>query len=73
MRVSVVNGFVGHSHATSLRDLQNEVRAYTARAPQTELPKTKIRLAVTGNYSTQFLAAACPMAFAANGIDAKVY
>jgi FkbH-like protein len=69
----VLNSFGKYPLATSLRDLQNEVRAYAAGANEDTRPKTKIRLAVTGNYSTQFLAAALPMALAACGVDAAIY
>ena len=68
-----MNSFGKIPQATSLRDLQNEVRAYVAGVKEDTRPKTKIRLAVTGNYSTQFLATALPMALAASGIEAAIY
>lgn len=68
-----MTGVAALFNAASLRDLQSEVRAYAARASEQGKAKTKIRLAVTGNYSTQFLASAFPMAFARSGIDAAIH
>jgi FkbH-like protein len=59
--------------AKSLRELQDAVRDHSGGDPGARVSATKIRLAITGNYSTQFLAKGFPLALAARSIDAEVY
>lgn len=78
MRVQVVTGkmssvFASYLKAKSLRELQEVVRDYDASQPVASASSAKVRLAITGNYSTQFLAKAFPLALAARDIDAQVY
>ena len=67
------NIFSQYRQALSLRDLQDAVRQYQAHGVALAESATKIRLAVTGNYSTQFLAGAFPLALSARDIHAEIY
>ena len=62
-----------YNKARSLRELQDAVRDFEVSRPDAPVSGTKVRLAVTGNYSTQFLAKAFPLALAARNIDGQVY
>ena len=59
--------------AADLRSLLSCVREFDAHAPVLAGTAPSIRLAVTGNYSTQFLAKAFPLALAARGVQANVF
>jgi FkbH-like protein len=76
MRVQVLDSrMLGRSEAgpKSLKELQQAVREFdTASHRHCELG-ADIRLAVTGNFSTQFLAQGFPMALARRGIRATLY
>lgn len=62
-----------YAEVSSLRGLQEVVREYDANPVQWNDAAIRVRLALTGNYSTQFLAKAFPLAFAARQVRATVY
>lgn len=59
--------------ARTLRHLQSCVREFESVAATLGPAPTRIRLAVTGNYSTQFLAKGFPLALAARDVHAEVH
>lgn len=61
------------SEARSLRQLQACIREFDAIAPGLPAAQARIRLAITGNYSTQFLAKGFPLTLAARDVRADVY
>lgn len=61
------------SEAKTLRELLACVREFEAAPKLISQQRPRIRLAITGNYSTQFLSKAFPLMLAARDIDADVY
>src|SRR5579863_3129297 len=59
--------------ARTLHELFAAAGEYEAAALPRPASWPKIRLALTGNYSTQFLARGFPLAFAARGFAADIY
>jgi len=59
--------------AQTLQQLAASARDYEAAGAPSEPAWPKIRVALTGNYSTQFLAHGFPVAMAARGFAAAVY
>lgn len=59
--------------ARTLRQLQSCAREFETLASGLPPAATRIRLAITGNYSTQFLAKGFPLALAAREVHAEVY
>lgn len=67
------SAIVRYLKAKSLRELQEAVRDYDGRDSRPGEPGGNIRLAFTGNYSTQFLAKAFPLALAARNVGATIF
>jgi len=65
--------FARYRAAADLRSLLSCVREFGAHSPALAGTAPSIRLAVTGNYSTQFLAKGFPLALAARGVQASVF
>lgn len=59
--------------ATDLRSLLACIREFEAQPPALADSAPSVRLAVTGNYSTQFLVKGFPLALAARGLRAAVF
>jgi FkbH-like protein len=58
---------------TDLRGLLGCLREFEASPPRLADSAPSVRLAITGNYSTQFLAKGFPLALAARGIRAAIF
>src|ERR1700733_1623302 len=59
--------------ARTLQQLSAAASEYSAAGSPSPPDAPKLRLALTGNYSTQFLAAGFPIALAAQGFAADIY
>ena len=77
MRVSRVSMgspvFERYAEAKTLRELLACIRDFGTETPFHDVGKPSLRLALTSNYSTQFIAKGFPLALAARGLDASVY
>jgi FkbH-like protein len=73
MSADLISIFQKYMTAGSLRDLLASVRIYEEAGARRSGTKLNIRLALTGNYSTQFLAKGFPLAMASRDIEADIY
>lgn len=73
MSAEVASIFARCAASSSLRELLSGVRAFEAAGSPTRSHATNIRLAITGNYSTQFLAKGFPLTLAARDVRAALY
>lgn len=65
--------FERYARAGSLRELLAAVREFDAAAAERTAGGASIRLAIAGNYSTQFLGKAFPLALAARGVHCTMF